>query len=440
MDQFNDDLNAQPESPTGPASGPLSGVRVLDFCHFLAGPYGTLVLAELGADVIKIEDPDHPDEAREVGPHFQGDQSLYFAALNRGKRSVSARLSRPEGRLVVHDLLRTADVVVDNFRPGVMAKLGLAPEALRLINPAVVSCSLSGFGASGPYARRVGYDYTIQALAGVMSMTGEPDSPPGKAGISYVDHSGGLAIALAVCAALFDRGRTGQGRHIDLGLFDVQTSMLTYLAAWSLNRGHAPDRVGHGAHPSLVPAQTFVTRDGHLSLFIGNDAMWTRLVRVLDDPRLAEPELASNSGRARHRAHVLDVLSTRFATRDTAHWNAVLAKAGVPCAPVNTLSEALSDPQVTARGLVVTASHPQYGDYRCTRGPLPQLAGGGPLVGAPLLGEHTGDVLSEIGYTAAQIAEFLPDPAAPARYRAPATGRRHAVVVPSPSSKTDGRR
>jgi crotonobetainyl-CoA:carnitine CoA-transferase CaiB-like acyl-CoA transferase len=406
MDPFNDELNARPQVSPGPP-GPLSGVRVLDFCHFLAGPYGTLVLAEMGADVIKIEDPDHPDEARTVGPHFQGDQSLYFAALNRGKRSVGARLSRPEGRLVVHDLLRTADVVVDNFRPGVMAKLGLAPEALRRINPAVVSCSLSGFGASGPYARRVGYDYTIQALTGVMSMTGEPDGPPGKAGISYVDHSGGLAIALAVCAALFERGRTGQGRHIDLGLLDVQTSMLTYLAAWSLNRGHAPERAGHGAHPSLVPAQTFATSDGHLSLFVGNDAMWARLVRVLDDPRLADPELATNAGRARRRGHVLEVLSVLFAARKTTYWNTALAEAGVPCAPVNTLGAALSDPQVSARGLVVTAKHPVYGDYRCTRGPLPQLAGGPPLAGAPLPGEHTREVLDEIGYTPAQIADFL---------------------------------
>jgi crotonobetainyl-CoA:carnitine CoA-transferase CaiB-like acyl-CoA transferase len=402
-----DPLNDKPNTPAVSTTAPLSGVRVLDFCHFLAGPYGTLILAELGADVIKIEDPDHPDEARLVGPHFQGDQSLYFATLNRGKRSVSARLSRPEGRHIVCDLLRTADVVVDNFRPGVMAKLGLDPEALRRLNPAVVSCSLSGFGASGPYASRVGYDYTIQALTGVMSMTGEPDGPPGKAGISYVDHSGGLAIALAVCAALFDRGHNGQGRHIDLGLLDIQTSMLTYLAAWGLNREYVPERARHGAHPSLVPAQTFPTRDGHLSLFIGNDAMWKRLVHALDDPRLADTELESNSGRSRQRNHVLEILSTLFAAHNTAHWNVVLTKAGVPCAPVNTLNQALNDPQVKYRNLVVSAHHPQYGDYRCTRGPLPHMASSLPLRGAPLPGEHTSDVLNEIGYTTAQIAALL---------------------------------
>lgn len=381
-------------------TGPLDGVRVLDFCHFLAGPYGTLVLAELGADVIKIEDPDHPDEARLMGPHFQGEQSLYFATLNRGKRSVSARLAQPEGRAVIHHLVRTADVVVDNFRPGVMDKLGLAPETLREINPAVVSCSLSGFGATGPYAGRVGYDYTIQALTGVMSLTGEPDGPPGKAGISYVDHSGGLAIALAVSAALFQRTRTGVGRHIDLGLLDVQTSMLTYLAAWTLNGGQEPQRFAHGAHPSLVPAQTFATQDGHLSLFIGNDAMWGRLARVMDDPRLTTDALATNAGRARQRDDVLAILSTLFASRSTAHWNARLAEAGVPCAPVNDLGAALRDPQVVARDLIVTAHHPEYGEYSCTRGPLPDLATEHPLAGAPLPGEHTREVLGELGYDA----------------------------------------
>lgn len=375
---------------------PLAGVRVLDLCHFLAGPYATMILAELGADVIKIEDPDHPDEARTVGPYFQDGQSLYFAALNRGKRSV--RANPKQDKELIRALLRSADVVVDNFRPGVMAKLGMDADTVAGINPAVITCSLSGFGATGPYAQRVGYDYTIQALAGVMSMTGEPDGPPGKAGISYVDHSGGLAVALAVCAALVQRGRTGTGRHIDLALFDVQTSMLTYLAAWSLNQGYEPQRVASGAHPSLVPAQTFAAKDGHLSLFVGNDAMWQRLVTALDVPELSARDYASTAGRSQHRDTVLGILTSVFATADTAHWIERLMAAGVPCAPVNNLGDALRDPQVLARDLVLTATHPDYGDYACVRGPLPAMAGGDVHRGAPLLGEHTAEVLREIGY------------------------------------------
>lgn len=400
-----DECAARSDSKASPGgtTGPLTGIRVLDFCHFLAGPYATLILAELGADVIKVEDPDHPDEAREMGPYFQGRQSLYFAALNRRKRSVSLRLRNRDGQEALHALLKTADVVIDNFRPGVMARLGLAPEAVRAINPAAVTCSLSGFGSTGPYAQRIGYDYTIQALAGVMSMTGEPDGPPGKAGISYVDHSGGLAAALAVCAALLERGRTGRGRHVDLALFDVQTSMLSYLAAWNLNSGYEPQRVANGAHPSLVPAQAFATMDGYISLFVGNDAIWGRLARVLDDPRLNDETLASNAGRAARRDEVLGILSERFAAAGTEHWVTVLASAGVACTPLNTLGAALSDPQVTARGLLVSASHPGYGTYRCVGGPLPALTDdAGMEIGAPLPGEHTREVLAESGYDSAR--------------------------------------
>ena len=191
---------------------PLDGIRVLELCHFLAGPYAGLVLADLGAEVLKVEDPSHPDDARSMGPHFQGDQSLYFLALNSGKRSIGVRLAREEGRVVVEDLVRNADVVIDNYRPGVLAKFGLDHDALHRVNPAIVTCSLTGYGETGPDAPARGYDYTIQALAGVMSLAGEPDGPPTKAGISYVDHSGGITAALGVCAALVDAPAPGSGR------------------------------------------------------------------------------------------------------------------------------------------------------------------------------------------------------------------------------------
>jgi crotonobetainyl-CoA:carnitine CoA-transferase CaiB-like acyl-CoA transferase len=390
-------------------TAPLTGVRVLDLCHFLAGPYATLVLADLGADVIKIEDPTRPDEARSLGPHFQDSQSLYFAALNWGKRSFSACLSRPEGREAVLELARTADIVVDNFRPGVTTRLGLDHAGLTRINPRIITCALSGFGETGPYAARPGYDYTIQALAGVMSLTGEPDGPPGKAGISYVDHAGGLAAALAVTAALVERSRTGVGTHLDLALFDVQVSMLTYLASWQLNAGFAPVRTAAGAHPSIVPAQVFETADGYLSVFVGNDPMWARLVDALGDPRLVNLAYGTGAGRHEHRAAVVTTLNEAFRTRDTAEWVERLVERAVPCAPVNDLADALMDPQVEARKLIATAGHPGYGEYRHVRGPFASLSSGAEQRGAPVLGEHTKELLAELGYDEQRIRRFVAD-------------------------------
>jgi len=385
-------------------AGPLAGLVVLDLCHFLAGPYATLALADLGADVIKVEDPDHPDEARRVGPVFQGDESVYFMSLNWGKRSLGVRLTDPAGHAVVLDLVRRADVVLDNYKPGVMAKLGLDHESLAAVNPAIITCSLTGFGESGAEARRPGYDYTIQARAGVMSLTGEPDGPPGKAGISYVDHSGGLAAALAVTAAVVERERTGRGRHIDLALYDVQVSMLSYLAAWTLNSDYAPARHPSGAHPSIVPAQTFATKDGHVAIFVGNDPMWARLVDSLDDEALADPAYLTNSGRLAHRDALVDRLSGLLSAETSAYWVSTLEAAAVPCEPVNSLAEALADPVLSARSLVA-CSEAGEGSYRHVRGPVP-LA---PLAsrGAPRLGADSVGVLTELGVDPAQIDRLL---------------------------------
>jgi len=381
-------------------NGPLQGVRVLDFCHFLAGPYGAALLADLGADVVKVENPDRPDEARTIGPTYLGDESVYFLSLNWNKRSVGIRL--PQGYDVVLDLVRHADVVIDNFKPGVTKTLGIDHERLAAINPRIITCSLSGHGATGPYASYPGYDYTIQAMSGVMSLTGEPDGPPGKAGISYVDHSGGLAAALAVATALFERTRTDQGSHIDLGLLDVQVSMLTYLAAWELNGQFSPGRMSNGSHPSIVPAQNFATRDGFVALFVGNDPMWQRLVEALSDERLHDDEYSTNAGRQRNRGALIGILQEILGAQPTAHWVALCAAHSIPCAPVNSIAEALAEPQVQARALVATAEHPSYGSYRHVRGPF----GGGAATttrGAPLLGEHTAEVLAEIGYSTTDV-------------------------------------
>lgn len=387
--------------------GPLAGVRVLDICHFLAGPYATLAMAEMGADVIKVEDIDRLDAARSVGPHFMNDQSVYFASLNWNKRSLAVRFADPDGYQVVKDLVRTADVVVDNFSPGVMAKLGLDYETLCQVNPRIICCSVSGFGRSGPYANRPAYDYTIQALTGVMSVTGEPGQLPGKAGISYVDHSSGLAAALSVCAALYQRESTGKGRFIDVSLLDVQVSMLSYLASWQLNAGDTPERVAGGAHPTIVPAQQFITADGHVSLFVGNDAMWRRLVEVLDDDTLRDEAYLTNVGRLENRKALVARLQAVFMRYGSHELSELLVENRVPCAPVNTVAQALENPQVRERGLVETCEHPQYGAYQHVRGPVPDLRDPAPGRAAPLVGENTSEILSGMGYPDEKIEQLL---------------------------------
>ena len=390
------------------APGPLHGIRVIDFGRFIAVPYAGVALADMGADVIKVEDPDHDDDARRTGPHFQGGESMYFLALNWGKRSLAVRLTRPEGHEIVLKLVASADAAIDNFRPGVMAKLGLDYAALAAVNPRIVTCSVTGFGETGAYAAFPGYDYTLQAFAGAMSLTGEPDGPPGKAGISYVDHSGGLAAALAVCAAIIERNRTGTGRHVDLGLVDTQISMLSYLAGWMLNADMTLERTTHSAHLSLVPAQNFPTLDGWVSVFVGNDPAWNRLTAVLENHALRDQRFARNQGRFEHRRELIPLLSAEFATRPTLQWVDQLMACGVPCAPVNTVADALASPPARERHLVESAGNPAYGEYRHAAGPIPSLGEAG-SVGAPPLGNDTARVLRDIGYSDAVIDRLIAD-------------------------------
>ena len=385
---------------------PLRGVVVLDVSHFLAGPYAAMTLADLGADVVKVEDVDRPDEARRVGPVFNDGQSDYFASLNWGKRSLALRLARPDGRDVFLRLARHVDVVIDNSKPGVMDKLGLGPDSLHRVNERIVTCSLSSFGATGPLARRPGYDYTIQALTGVMSLTGDPDRAPGKSGISYVDHSGGIVAALGIAAAIVERNATGIGRHLDLSLFDTQMSMLSYLAAWQLNAGYEAGRSANGAHPSIVPAQTFRTADGHMSVFVGNDAMFARLASALGDPFLESAGFATNDGRYEGRVELIERLDATFASRPTDHWVDVLTSYDVPCAPVNTVAEALVEPQTQARGLVAETIAGGHDPYRHVRGPIP-LDDAHATIPAPRLGEHSTEVLLAAGFTPVDVHALL---------------------------------
>jgi crotonobetainyl-CoA:carnitine CoA-transferase CaiB-like acyl-CoA transferase len=332
-----------------------------------------------------------------MAPRDARGESYYFMSLNWGKRSVALRLADPEGREAMYELVASADVVLDNYRPGVLTKLRLDHASLAAVNPRVVTCSLTGFGEDGPYARRPGYDYTIQAMAGVMDLAGDPDGPPTKAGISYVDHSGGLAAALAICAALLETARTGRGRHVDLGMIDVQYSMLTYLAAWNLNAGMLPARVANSGHPSLVPAQNFRSKDGWVNLFVGNDQMWKRFVETVNADVLRASEYATGEGRSRHAADVLDHVQSILLTDTSAAWAERLSAAGVACAAINNLTDALADQQAVSRQLV--ASEMVAGvPFLHVRGPVPALSAGEALP-PPLAGQHTDGVFRDLGFS-----------------------------------------
>jgi crotonobetainyl-CoA:carnitine CoA-transferase CaiB-like acyl-CoA transferase len=385
---------------------PLEGLRVLAVSQFGAGPFGTQVLADLGAEVIKIEDPAAGgDVARYVPPWEIERDSLYFQSFNRGKKSVTLDLWHPDGRAVFHDLVRVSHAVYNNVRGDLPAKLGLTYDALKSINPAIVCCSLSGFGSTGPRAAEPGYDYLIQGHAGWMSITGEPDGPPGKCGVSVIDFAGGYASMLGLMVGLWDAQRTGVGRDVDVSLLDAAVSMLSYFATWALNRDWEPQRVADSGHQTLVPSQNFPTRDGWIVVFCAKEKFWENLAQAMELGHLTtDPRFATFADRLANKEALLAVLKPRFLERTTAQW---LARLGgrVPCAPVNTVREALEDEQVRARGMIVEVKHPVYGTVREVASPIKTAGAVTRPAPAPRLGEHTEAVLGDIlRYPSAKIA------------------------------------
>jgi crotonobetainyl-CoA:carnitine CoA-transferase CaiB-like acyl-CoA transferase len=383
----------------------LAGIRILDLTQMLAGPYGSLILADLGAEVIKIEPPDG-DKKRTLGGEAKvGHEDVGFYALNRNKRGVVLDLKVPAAREVFLDLVRVSDVVLDNFRPGVMDRLGLGYETLSRVNPRIIGCSVSGYGATGPMRDYPSYDLVVQALAGAMSMTGEPGRPPVRMGLPVADLAGGIFAAHGIMAALLARHRTGRGQQVDVALLDSLVSMLVYYTSRYFAEGRSEGPVGSG-HPSLVPYQAFRARDRHFVVAVPTNRFWERLCRAIDrEDLIDDPRFRTNDDRAAHREQLVPLLERTFAGQDAAHWVERLRRAGIPTAPVNDLEGALHEPQVRARGMVVFQEHPTGMRIGMSGNPIKlSHTPGETFVLAPLLAEHTGEVLGGLlGYAPDRI-------------------------------------
>ncbi|WP_112662264.1 CaiB/BaiF CoA transferase family protein [Microvirga flavescens] len=383
---------------------PLEGLKVLELARILAGPWVGQLLADLGADVVKVERTGAGDDTRGWGPPFiegkDGDNlsAAYYHACNRGKRSIEADFETPEGQALVRKLAAHADVVIENFKVGGLKKYGLDYESLKAVNPRLVYCSITGFGQNGPYAARAGYDFMIQGMGGIMDLTGEPTGEPQKIGVAYVDIFTGVYSVVGILAALRRRDETGEGAHLDMALLDVQTSVLANQAMNYLASGKAPRRMGN-AHPNIVPYQVFPVSDGHMIAAVGNDGQFARFVAVLGQPELAQdPRFKTNADRVRARAELiplLTVLTLKF-TRDGLL--AALEKEGVPAGPINTVADVFTDSQVIARGMKIDlpSAEAKNGSIPSVRSPI--VMDGEPMAAnrpSPRLGEHTDAVLND---------------------------------------------
>ena len=403
--------------------GALSHLKVLDLSRVLAGPWCTQMLADLGADVIKVERPVVGDDTRHWGPPFlkdaQGndtDQATYFTSCNRNKRSITVDMAQPQGQALIRQLAQSSDILVENFKVGGLASYGLDYASLKALNPRLIYCSITGFGQDGPYAERAGYDLMIQAMTGMMSITGRPDDVPGggpqRVGVALTDLFTGVYATSAILAALEVRNRTGEGQLIDMALLDVGMAILANQAAGFVNTGNVPQRQGN-SHPSLAPYQDFPTEDGAMLLAIGNDGQFARFCEAAERPEwAADPRFASNTLRVRHREVLIPAMQALTRTRTTAQWIALLEKKAVPCGPINDMGQAFDDAQVKARGLKVNqalapavVAQTAIESIATVASPL-RLTATPPVLNRPppALGEHTEEVLAEMGLDASAIA------------------------------------
>lgn len=407
------------------SAGALAHLKVLDLSRVLAGPWCTQMLADLGADVIKVERPGAGDDTRHWGPPFLKDtqgndttQAAYFTACNRNKRSITIDMAQPEGQALIRQMAVGSDILVENFKVGGLAQYGLDYASLKALNPRLIYCSVTGFGQDGPYAERAGYDLMIQAMTGMMSITGRADDVPGggplRVGVALTDLFTGVYAASAILAAIEVRHRTGEGQHIDMALLDVGMAILANQAAGFLNSGNVPKRQGN-SHPSLAPYQDFPTQDGAMLLAIGNDGQFARFCQAVERPEwVADPRFASNTLRVKHRDVLIPAMEAVTRARTTAQWIALLEDKAVPCGPINDIGQAFADAQVQARGLAIkqplapaVVAQTAIESIASVASPL-RLAATPPVLrrASPALGEHTHEVLAELGLGSQEVASL----------------------------------
>lgn len=385
----------------------LGGIKVLDLSRALAGPYCTMMLADMGAEVIKVEMPGTGDDSRAWGPPFVEGESAYFMSINRNKKSITLDMKGSKAIEIIMKLIKGSDVLVENFRPGAMERLGLAYQQVKAMNPRLVYCSISGFGQNGPYRMLPGFDQVLQGMGGLMSITGEPDGPPVKVGVPIADITAGMFAAYGIAIALFTREKTGSGQMVDISLLDSQVALLTYRAGSFFASGEIPKRIGSG-HPVIVPYQAFKARDVYINIAVGNDQLWGKFCKAVGlEGIVNDPRFATNAKRVQNRDEVVKAVGDLIATKNGEEWLKILTEAGIPCGPIYTVDKIFSDPQVIHRQMVTELHHPKAGTIKVTGNPV-KLSDtpGEPSVAPPLLGQHTQEVLEGLGYSAKEIEEL----------------------------------
>jgi len=386
---------------------PLEGIKVLDLSRALAGPYCTMMLADMGAEVIKLEMPGRGDDSRAWGPPFIEGESAYFMSVNRNKKSLTLNLKKEKSKEIIHKLIKQSDVIIENFRPGTMEKLGLSYNEVKKTNPEIIYCSISGFGQDGPYRLLPGMDQVLQGMGGLMSITGESGGAPIKVGVAVADIAGGMFAAFAIMIALYNKEKTGKGQIIDTSLLDCQIAWLTYRAGSFFASGEIPKPLGSG-HPVIVPYQAFKAKDAYINIAVGNDQLWQKFCEAVGLKNVInDVKFSTNAKRVENRDEIVKIIGNLIKTKKGEEWLKILTNAGVPCGPINNLAKIFNDPQVLHRKMVHELTHPKAGNIKVTGIPIKLSDTPGEILTAPpVLGQHSEEILKNLGYNSQEIKEF----------------------------------